>query len=208
MFIFTASLFVPMSYGIINFSQDAVDTVEQMLDTLSSPRIDPLCPEKLNASWLLRPPFTKLTNTSESGDKKSGIFYSALEFALNRCCGKFNGRHQNFTISCKTYAAANTSMLHRDIRMDEADLIFPVQSDMENEYKGYLPYLKILDSPGVVLIQRSDSIQRSSANNLWSAIGNCWPIIVMTVLLSFAAGLCVWAMVGDYLYVQQSALQC
>ena len=202
MFIFMASLFVPMSYASI-ISQDTNHTVEGMLNSLLPPYTPNnslflmwTCPEKLNASWLLRPPFTKLTNSSGSDDKKSGIFYTALEFAFNRCCGKLNPGKKTF-ISCKTHAAANTSMLHRDIRMDETDLIFPVQSDTENEYKGYLSYLKILDSPGVVLIQRSDSIQRSSANNLWSAIGNCWPIIVMTVLLSFAAGLCVWAMVGD-----------
>ena len=157
------------------------------------------CPEKLSASWLLRPPFMTLTisESNGSGDQKHGIFRDVLDGALNKCCAILSGGNKTF-IDYKAQAPANISLLHQDILKGEADLILPVQSD-DDRYKSYLPYLRILESPGIVLIQRTDSFQQWDGKNilLWNAISSCWPIVVLTILLSSVAGMCVWAMVSD-----------
>jgi len=52
------------------------------------------CPEKLSASWLLRPPFMTLTNLSGSngsGDQTRGIFRDVLDRALSKCCSILSG---------------------------------------------------------------------------------------------------------------------
>ena len=83
-----------------------------------------------------------------------------------------------------TQAAANTAVLHADILKGDADLILPIQSDAKDVYKGFLPYINIVGSPGVVLIQRTDSIHRWSSKNilLLNAVSCCWPILMLTLL--------------------------
>ena len=159
------------------------------------------CPEKLHASWLLRPPFVTMPNPSGSrngsGVQIGGILHEVLDLSLSKCCAILNAGNKT-AIEYKFQAADNRSMLHKDILHKEADLILPVQSDDKDKYKSYLPYLKILGSPGIVLIQRSDSQYRGSKNILlWNAISSCWPIVVLTLVLSLIAGMCVWAMVSD-----------
>lgn len=152
------------------------------------------CPRKLVASWLLKPPYVTTTNISKNSVEIGGIFHKVLVVALNSCCAALSGGDK-IVLSYNAEAAANKSLLHKAILESEADLILPVQSD-RYEYKEYLPYFKILESPGIALIQTTDSKQGKSAL-LWNAICSCWPIVVLTILLSFVAGMCVWAMVSD-----------
>ena len=162
------------------------------------------CPEKLYASWLLRPPFVTMPNRNGSRNGSDvqigGILHDVLDISLNKCCAILSKGNKT-AIKYKFQAAANRSMLHKDILNEEAvGLILPVQSDEIDKYKSYLPYLKILESPGIVLIQRSDSQYRGTRYILlWNAISSCWPIVVVTLLLSLIAGMCVWVMVS---YVQ------
>ena len=198
MFIFVF-IFLPTTARLVSSnSLDPGILLDRMLASSFPPifgNTAPQCVKELNSSWLLIPPF--MTNSSENGYQIGGIFHDTLDLSLKKCCARLYGEN-NIHINYKAQAA-NRSMLHEDILKEKVDVILPVQTDDPVEYKGYLPYLKISDSPGVVLIQRSDSIQRWSDKIilLWNAIRSCWPIVVLTILLSLAAGIVVWAMVSD-----------
>ena len=193
------------------FSQDSIRFVDRMLEQYHRPETPsqsytrckspkpPIlnCPTELNASWLLRPPFT--TNSSESANEVGGIFHHVFDLALNKCCAKLKAGNKT-RINFKTQAL-NRSQLH-DLLLnyDSVDLILPVQSDEDKTYKMILPFIKILDSPGVVLIQRSNLTQHSSwmmrNREIWNVISSCLPIVALTILLSFVAGIFVWMMVS------------
>ena len=193
------------------FSQDSIRFVDRMLEQYHRPETPsqsytrckspkpPIlnCPTELNASWLLRPPFT--TNSSESANEVRGIFHHVFDLALNKCCAKLKAGNKT-RINFKTQAL-NRSQLHDLIlNYDSVDLILPVQSDEDKTYKMILPFIKILDSPGVVLIQRSNLTQHSSwmmrNREIWNVISSCLPIVALTILLSFVAGIFVWMMVS------------
>ena len=197
-----ALLFVPATGALSPLQSVSDKLLGQMLKELfvappAVPIVTPsdLCKQELTASWLLSPPFTTLTNSSGRGDHLDGTFYEVLDLALNRCCAVLTNSTKMTFIKYRAQATANISMLHQDILSGEADLILPVQSEGD-KYKSHLPYLKILESPGMVLIQRTDSF-RGKNILLWNAISGCWPIVVLTFLLSFVAGIGVWAMVSD-----------
>ena len=188
------------------FSQDSIRFVDRMLEQYNGPQTPsqnntrdelPNCPTELNASWLLRPPFT--TNSSESANEVRGIFHHVFDLALNKCCAKLKAGNKT-RINFKTQAL-NRSQLHNLLlNYDSVDLILPVQSDEDKTYKMILPFIKILDSPGVVLIQRSNLTQHSSwmmrNREIWNVISSCLPIVALTILLSFVAGIFVWMMVS------------
>ena len=192
-----------------SFAQDSDEFLDLTLSESYPPKavfvmvpVGNSCPGKLYASWLLRPPFVTMPNRSGSrngnGVQIGGILHEVLDLSLTKCCAILDKTGNKTAIEYKFQAADNRSMLHKDILHEEADLILPVQSDDKDIYKCYLPYLKILESPGIVLIQRSDSQYRGSKIFLlWNAISSCWPIVVLTLLLSLIAGMCVWAMVSD-----------
>ena len=185
------------------FSQDSIMFVDRIVEQFfgSIPKvIEPKCPRELNASWLLRPPFT--TTSGKNANEVGGMFHYVFDLALNKCCAKLKAGNKT-RINFKTQAL-NRSQLHDLILNHErVHLILPVQSDEDKTYKTILPFIKILDSPGVVLIQRSNLTQHSSwmmsnkeIRNAISVITSCLPIIALTILLSFLAGIFVWMMVS------------
>ena len=183
-----------------SFSQDSISFVDRMLVRSYGPqrpqRIKPVCPKELNASWLLRPPFT--TNSGENASEVQGMLHYVFDLALNKCCAILNAGTKT-RINFKTQAL-NRSQLHDLLLNDSVHLILPVQSDEDKTYKMILPFIKILDSPGVVLIQRSNLTQHSSwmmrNREIWNVISSCLPIVALTILLSFVAGIFVWMMVS------------
>ena len=192
------------------FSQDSIRFVDRMLEQYNGPQTPsqnntrkllkppiPNCPTELNASWLLRPPFT--TNSSESANEVRGIFHHVFDLALNKCCAKLKAGNKP-RINFKTQALNRSQLHYLLLNYDSVDLILPVQSDEDKTYKMILPFIKILDSPGVVLIQRSNLTQHSSwmmrNREIWNVISSCLPIVAWTILLSFIAGIFVWMMVS------------
>ena len=191
------------------FSPDSIRFVDRMLEQYNGPQTPsqnntrkllkppiPNCPTELNASWLLRPPFT--TNSSESANEVRGIFHHVFDLALNKCCAKLKAGNKT-RINFKTQALNRPQLHDLVLNNDHVHLILPVQSDEDKLYKMTLPFIKILDSPGVVLIQRSNLTRQSSwmmsNRGIWSVISSCLPIIALTILLSFVAGIFVWMMV-------------
>ena len=183
-------------------SQDSISFVDRMLEQSYGlePRTHNMCPRELNASWLLRPPFT--TTSGENANEIRGMFHYVFDLALNKCCTILHAGNKT-RINFKTQAL-NRSQLHDLILNHErVHLILAVQSDEDKTYKMILPFIKILDSPGVVLIQRSNLTRHSSwmmrNREIWyviSVISSCLPIIALTILLSFLAGIFVWMMVS------------
>ena len=174
------------------FSQDSIIFVDRMLEQY------PPVPEINNTTVLLKtpvphvPPFT--TNSSESANEVQGMFHDVFDVALNKCCAKLTAGNKT-RINFKTQAL-NRSQLHDLIlNNDHVHLILPVQSDEDKTYKMILPFIKILDSPGVVLFQRSNLTRYSSwmmrNREIRKVISSCLPIIALTILLSFVAGIFV-----------------
>ena len=185
-------------------SQDSMSFVDRMLEKSYGSKPGPglfvniQCPRELNASWLLRPPFT--TNSGETANEVRGMFHYVFDLALNKCCAILHAGNKT-RINFKTQAL-NRSQLHDLIlNHDSIHLILPVQSDEDKIYKKTLPFIKILDSPGVVLIRRSNLTCDPDSSwcrnrEIWNAISSCLPIVALTILLSFVAGIFVWMMVS------------
>ena len=72
-------------------------------------------------------------------------------------------------------------------------MIIPVYSE-EAKYGGAFPFVKILDSPGVVLIQRYSTIYQWKL--VLKAVLGTWPVVVMALLMSFVAGFIIWLLVS------------
>ncbi len=155
-----------------------------------------VCPTEVKISWQLRPPFTLEKNESEE-QPMDGIFHQALDFALGKCCEFYGG---NKPIMRYKAMCNNSSALHRDIFSDESSLVFPIQ---DNLYIGNRRrYINILDSPGVVLIRRETSHSTDKGGQLFKAILETWPIVVLSLLMSSLAGICIWMLVGFNFQVQ------
>ena len=181
-------------------SQDSMSFVDRMLEKSygSKPRIKIQCPRELNALWLLRPPFT--TNSGENANEIRGMFHYVFDLALNKCCAILHAGNKT-RINFKTQALNRYQLNDLIFNYDSVDLILPVQSDEDKTYKMILPFIKILDSPGVVLIRRSNLTCDPDSSwcrnrEIWNAISSCLSIVALTILLSFVAGIFVWMMVS------------
>ena len=189
-------LFVEVAFGICEASNmDHLSKyMQNKLVTRKVCGIHPICPREVNISWQLRPPFTLEQNSTNNEDQPTnGIFHRALELALKECCELYRG---NKPIMRYLSVSENSSALHDMIFSDDTGLVFPVPDNWFVGSKRH--YIHILDSPGVVLIRRetSFSIATDRSGQLFKAVLGTWPIVVISILMSSLAGICIWMLVS------------
>lgn len=173
---------------------DNVSTFYNLTFPWTKVLVEPQCPREVNISWQLRPPFTLEQNATNNEDQPTnGIFHRALDLALKQCCEFYGG---NKPIMRYLSVSENSSALHDMFFSDDTSLVFPVQ---DNWFVGSKRrYVHILDSPGVVLIRRetSFSIATDRSGQLFKAVLGTWPIVVISILMSSLAGICIWMLVS------------
>ena len=162
----------------------------------------PLCSRVINITWLSFAPFifqpknnTTKTET-ELNRKVIGVFYSIIGRAVQFCCKHLGNRGTRLEY---THKAENINTLHANIFYDKASIGMPVY--IENEffdqtYGGTLAFIKVLESPGLVVIGNKDDVKQNDLKVLWKTIYNQWPIVLISVLLCAISGICVWALVS------------
>lgn len=155
------------------------------------------CPDEVKISWLQAAPF--VYDASSNDDKPEedtsnmkGIFHEVVTRAIGICCKTFSGTIPQIRF---LKSASNLRVLHRDLIHGLADMIIPVHSD-EEKYGGSLPFVKILDSPGVVLIVPYSQSSVKEWKVVLKAVLGTWPVVLMAFLMSSVAGVFVWALVS------------
>lgn len=150
-----------------------------------------ICPKEVNISWQLRPPYTLERNTSDDQPNVDGIFHQVLDFTLDKCCAFYG---ETKPILRYLDVSSISSALLRNIYNEDVSFVFPVRKDQRLGYSRY--YINIMDSPGVVLIQRKPAYSIKRADQLFTAILSAWPIVVLSLLMSCLAGICIWMLVS------------
>lgn len=155
----------------------------------------PLCPKEVKISWQLRPPYTLERNFSGDQPNVKGMFHQTLDFALEKCCTFYSARMP--TLRYLTVSSDSSALL-QNIFNEEVNksVVFPIRKDQLVGYRGPYMYINVIDSPGVVLIQRNPSYTIERDGHLFNAILAAWPIVVLSLLLSCLAGIGIWMLVG------------
>ena len=151
------------------------------------------CPDKVKISWLQTAPFVyDASRADEHTPDMKGIFHEVITRAIGICCKTFAGKIPQIRFQKR---ASNLRVLHRELIHGLADMIIPVHSD-EDKYGGSLPYIKILDSPGVVIIAPHSESTVKEWKVVLKAVLGTWPVVLMAFLMSSVAGVFIWALVS------------
>ena len=157
------------------------------------------CPDEVRISWLQEAPFVyDASDNNEHTPDMKGIFHEVVTRAIGICCKTFAGKIPQIRFLKR---ASNLRVLHRELIHGLADMIIPVHSD-EEKYGGSLPYIKILDSPGVVLIVPNSESTVKEWKVVLKAVLGTWPVVLMALLMSSVAGVFIWALVSLSTYNQ------
>lgn len=165
----------------------------------------PLCSQVINITWLSLPPFIFQSNdntdvkTKKSDGKLTGVFDGIIGRAVQYCCKYLDNKGTRLQYAHK---AENKETLHANIFHHEPSMGMPVY--IENEffdihYGGQLSFIKVLESPGLVVIGNKDNAKESDLNVLWKAIYDEWPIVFISLLLCAISGIFIWALVSTAL---------
>ena len=185
------------------------DTVGSTVDNDTSDFVDDClvwpndCPEEVKISWLQAAPFVyDASGNNELTPHMKGIFHEVVTRAIGICCKTFAGKIPKIRFLKR---ASNLMVLHRELIHGLADMIIPVYSD-EGKYGGSLPYIKILDSPGVVLIVPHSKSAVKEWKVVLKAVLGTWPVVLMAFLMSSVAGVFIWALVSLSTYNKKAQL--
>jgi len=165
-----------------------------MLDNKSDSGV---CPTEVKVSWRLQPPFT-LENYPKDQPQINGLLHKALEFALEKCCTFYFGKKTKMQYLA---ISENSSALQRTALTENISLSFPFQADWYTDHSRR--YINIFDSPGIVIIRRGPShTTKDRRAQLLKAIVGAWPVVVLSLLMSSLAGICIWMLVSPHLYLK------
>ena len=161
----------------------------------------PLCSRVINITWLSFAPFlfqpkNNTTQTEKLDGKVIGVFYSIIGRAVQFCCKRLDNRGTRLEY---THKAENINTLHANIFYDKASIGMPVYIENEwfdQHYGSRLAFIKVLESPGLVVIGNKEDVKQNDLKVLWKTIYNEWPIVLISVLLCAISGICVWALVS------------
>ena len=153
------------------------------------------CPGKIKISWLQAAPFVY---ASEKADKRTegpssvlkGIFVDIMRRAIGYCCQRMSRDQPNIRYLNR---ASNLTALQLELLNGSTDMIIPVHTD-EAKYGGTFPFVQIIDSPGVVLIQRYSALHQWKL--IVKAVFGSWPVVLIALLMSFVAGVAIWLLVS------------
>ena len=157
-----------------------------------SERWTPTCPNQVTIAWQLKPPYTFQTNATDDQPNVDGIFHQVLDFAFDKCCAFYKERKP---ILKYLTVASNTSARLQNIFNGDASLVFPIRHDQHDMYHSW-DYINVIESPGVVLIQRKPWYSVERGADLFKALLGTWPIVVLSLLMSAWAGICIWMLVS------------
>ena len=155
------------------------------------------CARVISITWLSFAPFIfQPKNNTKQTEKLDGVFYSIIGRAVQICCKHLGNRGTRLEY---THKAENINTLHANIFYDKASIGMPVYIENEffyQHYGGTLAFIKVLESPGLVVIGNKDDVKQNDLKVLWKTIYNQWPIVLISVLLCAISGICVWALVS------------
>ena len=152
----------------------------------------PVCSRVINITLFIFQPKNNTTQT----EKLDGVFYSIIGRAVQFCCKHFGNRGTRLEY---THKAENINTLHANIFYDKSSIGMPVYIENEffdQDYGGTLAFIKVLESPGLVVIGNKDDVKQNDLKVLWKTIYNLWPIVLISVLLCAISGICVWVLVS------------
>ena len=183
-----------MEYELAPPSSDYLNTSENDTKLSNSP----ICPRELKVSWKLQPPFTLENYSKQDQPQAYGILHKALEFTLQKCCAFYKGEN---TMMRYLPMSDNSSALQRSALTEDISLSVPFQPDW---FIGRSrQYINIFDSPGIVIIRRGPSHTPTERRaQLLKAILGAWPIVVLSLLMSSLAGICIWMLVSPNLHLK------
>lgn len=183
-------------------TEESVTTFPTEAPNLPEPCNPDLCSRFINITWLSLPPFIFQSKnekqTEKFGDSINGVFYSIIGRAVQFCCKYMDRKGTRLQY---THKAQDKDTLHANIFHGEASIGMPVY--IENEffdhlYGGKLAFIKVIESPGMVVIANKHTAKKSDVEVLWKAIYNEWPIVFISLLLCAISGICVWALVSQF----------
>ena len=163
---------------------------------------DYVCSRVISITWLSFAPFifqnnkNNTTQTEKLDGNVTGVFYSIVGRAVQFCCKHFGNRGTRLEY---THKEENLNTLHANIFYDKASIAMPVYIENEffdQHYGGTLAFIKVLESPGLVVIGNKDDVKQNDLKVLWKTIYNQWPIVLISVLLCAISGICVWVLVS------------
>ena len=163
---------------------------------------DYLCSRVISITWLSFAPFIFQNNTNNTTQTEKldgnviGVFYSIIGRAVQFCCKHLDNKGTRLEY---THKAENINTLHANIFHDKASIGMPVYIENESfdqHYGGTLVFIKVLESPGLVVIGNKDDVKQNDLKVLWKTIYNQWPIVLISVLLCAISGICVWVLVS------------
>ena len=155
------------------------------------------CARVISITWLSFAPFIfQPKDNTKQTEKLDGVFYSIIGRAVQFCCKHLGNRGTRLEY---THKAENINTLHANIFYDKASIGMPVYIENEffdQHYGGTLAFIKVLESPGLVVIGNKDDVKQNDLKVLWKTIYNQWPIVLILMVLCAISGICVWVLVS------------
>lgn len=164
------------------------------------------CPRSVEIAWRNSPPFIYKRSGSlrESSKNLTGIMYDILRRAFYICCPQQKQPRVAFQEKERPEQDLNKLLLDQNSKI----IIAPVTSIDGRTYGGEYSFIRILNSPGIVLIMSKEEFRMKARDSVWLSLARSWPIVAMSFILAAIAGIIIWALVSWAKVLVQNVFFC
>lgn len=140
-------------------------------------------------------------NNSDNSVNKTGIISSVLQGAITSCCLECLTQNAS-TVDLQLNGLSELAEAATEEEMkarigSDTDISFPVYGHKyQDSYGGNFAFTPLIESPGVALVTQS-SVDVSVSTEIATRIFNCWPLVVVTMVLASLAGVLIWMLVNN-----------
>ncbi|XP_022784712.1 protein sidekick-1-like isoform X2 [Stylophora pistillata] len=156
------------------------------------------CRSTIPTNWWNNPPYVSSRPNSNSS-KESGIIPAILQQIVTHCCqscAEFGTSAVDFTTDADGLEAKKNGVIEvKDAISTKTMISFGVAGVMPQETyhspDGDAEYVPIMETPGVAFIVAE---RRDIHKEVLLAILSCWPAVVIACVMTYLAGIVVWAL--------------
>ena len=111
-----------------------------------------------------------------------------MDKIIDHCC---NG-HTN--ISYSEQPLNDSEIVKDNIGENGTVISFPVYGEMKDTTFQNVPYMPVVEAPGVVFIMTHEDAG-NAAQAVMGAVFQGWPVLVLTLVMAALSGIIIWALV-------------
>lgn len=173
----------PKCFKLINLQEIYNDNITHECNN----EVRNICSKNITVSYHKMEPFATHHTVNKETHRKSGMMQFILMAVLRKCCGN--------CINITSNQLNSQAELNKILTKEQSDIMLPIFMQSyphDKKLHQHTYFIPLIPLESAMFIIRSSLSPKLFGKDVIMAIVNLWPLLGVSILLAFAAGVLMW----------------